>query len=116
MVRTVVRKVGRLAFRWRRKREMRRRGEHLRIATALLHELRTPLNTILGSVELLKSGLLNRDDTERALASIERNVRLETQFVDELLDASAGIQGELPLVRAGAIFRLSDSLLSSQSG
>ncbi len=116
MVRTVVRKVGGLVLRWHHRRERRRRREHLRIANAVSHELRTPLNAILGSVELLKGGLLDRDETRRALASIERNARLETQLVDELLDASAGIRGELPLARAGAVFRLSNPLGSSQSG
>jgi signal transduction histidine kinase len=116
MVRTVVKKVGGLVLRWRRRQGRRRRRAHLQIASAVSHELRTPLNAILGSVELLKAGFLDHDGTQRALASIERNARLETQLVDELLDASAGVRGEPPLARAGAIFRLSDPLLSSRSG
>jgi signal transduction histidine kinase len=115
VVRTVVRTVGRL-LRWRRRWDKRRRRARLQIASAVSHELRTPLNAILGSVELLKAGFLDHDETQRALASIERNARLETQLVDELLNASAGMRGEPPLARAGAIFRLSDPLLSSQSG
>jgi len=63
----------------------------------LSHELRTPLNAIVGWVALLRRGSLNADQVIRALESIERNSRLQTQLIDDLLDMSRVISGSLRL-------------------
>jgi PAS domain S-box-containing protein len=63
----------------------RRKDEFL---ASLSHELRTPLTAMLGWLRLLRSGRLERDATERALATIERNAHLQTQLIEDLLDLS----------------------------
>jgi len=63
----------------------------------LSHELRTPLHAILGWVSLLRAGKVNATMTERALETIERNARLQTQMVSDLLDVSRIIRGKLQL-------------------
>ncbi|HEY9877720.1 MAG TPA: CHASE domain-containing protein [Leptolyngbyaceae cyanobacterium] len=63
----------------------------------LSHELRTPLNPILGWVRLLQTGQMNAQKTAEALEIIERNARLQTQLIEDLLDVSRILQGKLTL-------------------
>ncbi|MBV9469067.1 MAG: PAS domain S-box protein [Abitibacteriaceae bacterium] len=63
----------------------------------LSHELRTPLNAILGWVSLLRSGKLDAETTSQALETIERNTRVQTQLVEDILDVSRIITGKLHL-------------------
>ncbi len=61
------------------------------------HELRTPLNLILGWAEALRTRKLNETMTARALETIERNARLQTQLIENLLDVSRLLRGKLLL-------------------
>jgi PAS domain S-box-containing protein len=63
----------------------------------LSHELRTPLNAILGWTQILRSGSLASSNLEKGLGVIERNVRAQTQLVDDLLDMSRIISGQMRL-------------------
>lgn len=63
----------------------------------LSHELRSPLNPILGWSKLLQNGNLNAATTTRALETIERNAKLQTQLIDDLLDVSRILRGKLRL-------------------
>ncbi|WP_348251384.1 PAS domain S-box protein [Leptolyngbya subtilissima] len=66
----------------------------------LSHELRSPLNPILGWTHLLQNGKLNPDRQAEALATIERNAKLQTQLIEDLLDISRIMQGKLTLTAA----------------
>lgn len=66
------------------------------IAT-LSHELRTPLSAILGWSQLLGRGLLDDSETAEAVSSIERNARVQTQLIEDLLDMSRIISGKMRL-------------------
>ncbi|WP_275333642.1 PAS domain-containing protein [Nodosilinea sp. PGN35] len=61
----------------------------------LSHELRSPLNPILGWAKLLQTKRLDADKTARALATIERNAKLQTQLIDDLLDIAKILRGKL---------------------
>lgn len=63
----------------------------------LSHELRTPLNPILGWTRLLLTGNLDEQKTTVALQTIERNAKLQTQLIEDLLDISRILQGKLAL-------------------
>ncbi|OKH41608.1 hypothetical protein NIES2101_34010 [Calothrix sp. HK-06] len=63
----------------------------------LSHELRSPLNPILGWTKLLQSCTLDEQKTKYALATIERNVNLQTLLIGDLLDVSRILQGKLNL-------------------
>ncbi|OKH43482.1 hypothetical protein NIES2101_30320 [Calothrix sp. HK-06] len=63
----------------------------------LSHELRTPLNPILGWSKLLQQGKLDAPKTKTALATIERNAKLQVQLIDDLLDISRILRGKLTL-------------------
>ncbi len=63
----------------------------------LSHELRSPLNPILGWTKLLQNRRLDETKTIEALATIERNAKLQAQLVEDLLDISRIIQGKLRL-------------------
>ncbi|MBD2004529.1 PAS domain-containing protein [Trichocoleus sp. FACHB-40] len=63
----------------------------------LSHELRSPLNAILGWAQMLRSRSFDQKTTFRALDTIERNAKLQTQLIDDLLDISRIIQGKLSL-------------------
>ncbi|WP_223280185.1 response regulator [Nostoc sp. PA-18-2419] len=61
----------------------------------LSHELRSPLNPILGWTQLLQKGKLNAARQREALVTIERNARLQSQLIEDLLDVSRIMQGKL---------------------
>jgi len=63
----------------------------------LSHELRAPLHPILGWTTLLQSGNLDAEKTAVALATIERNAKLQTELITDLLDVSRILQGKLTL-------------------
>ncbi|MBD2181252.1 PAS domain S-box protein [Planktothrix sp. FACHB-1355] len=63
----------------------------------LSHELRSPLNPILGWTKLLQTRKLDETKTAQALATIERNARLQTQLIDDLLDVAKILRGKLSL-------------------
>jgi PAS domain S-box-containing protein len=63
----------------------------------LSHELRSPLNPILGWTKLLQSGRLDAAKTEEALSTIERNAKLQSQLIEDLLDISRIMRGKLSL-------------------
>jgi PAS domain S-box-containing protein len=63
----------------------------------LSHELRTPLSAIHGWATLLRQRDIEPEDFERGLETIERNVRVQTQIVNDLLDMSRIIAGKLHL-------------------
>ena len=64
---------------------------------AVSHELRTPLNPILGWSQLLSSGRLDEEKTATAITTIERNAKLQSQLIDDLLDVSQILRGKLNL-------------------
>ncbi len=63
----------------------------------LSHELRTPLNAIQGWAALLRQREATREDLERGLETIERNVRAQGQIINDLLDMSRIISGKIHL-------------------
>jgi signal transduction histidine kinase/DNA-binding response OmpR family regulator len=66
----------------------------------LSHELRTPLTAILGWSHLLRSNKLSGSETGRAIDTIERNAKSQSQLIDDLLDVSRIITGKLQIDRA----------------
>jgi PAS domain S-box-containing protein len=61
------------------------------------HELRTPLNAMLGWTSLIRGGKLAEGQQARGLEVIDRNVHLQVQLVEDLLDISRVITGKLRL-------------------
>ena len=61
------------------------------------HELRAPLNAMLGWVTLVREGRLDEESKERALEIVERNARSQKKLVDDLLDVSSIMTGNLSL-------------------
>ena len=60
------------------------------------HELRTPLSAILGWAVMLRRRSLP-EEIDRPLATIERNARLQTKLIEDVLDISRIISGKLAL-------------------
>jgi CheY-like chemotaxis protein/nitrogen-specific signal transduction histidine kinase len=63
----------------------------------LSHELRTPLNAILGWSQVLRSAPRDGADLMKGLEAIERNARVQTQLIEDLLDMSRITSGKLRL-------------------
>jgi PAS domain S-box-containing protein len=63
----------------------------------LSHELRTPLNPILGWSKLLQNQQHDPATLSRGLQTIERNAKLQTQLIEDLLDVSRILRGKLSL-------------------
>ena len=61
------------------------------------HELRTPLNAISGWARLLRSGMLDKNDIEKAIEVIDRNAMAQATIINELLDISRLMSGKLRL-------------------
>jgi len=65
------------------------------------HELRTPLNAIVGWVHLLQTGALkDEEQLKQAVNAIERNARIQTRLIEDLLDVSRMIKGRVSLTVA----------------
>ncbi len=65
----------------------------------LSHELRTPLNPIVGFSQVLRRGQPDAMMMGRALEIIERNGKLLTRLIDDILDVSRIIRGKLNIER-----------------
>ncbi len=63
----------------------------------LSHELRSPLNPILGWAKLLQTRKFDEIKTAEALATIERNAKLQAQLIDDLLDVAKILRGKLSM-------------------
>ena len=63
----------------------------------LSHELRTPLNAILGWASILARTDQDRARVNHAVKVIERNARVQSQMVEELLDVSRIATGRVRL-------------------
>jgi PAS domain S-box-containing protein len=61
------------------------------------HELRTPLNAVFGWVRMLRTRPLDPETSAQALETIERNARLQTQIIEDILEVSRIITGKLRL-------------------
>jgi PAS domain S-box-containing protein len=59
------------------------------------HELRTPLTAILGWAKLLEGGSMETDMAKRAIATITRNAQAQAQIIEDILDVSRIITGNL---------------------
>lgn len=84
-------------------RQAREQAEHAsrvkdEFLATLSHELRTPLSAILGWVYVLKKrGPKSEADLSKATDTIERNARAQSLLIDELLDMSRIIAGNVSL-------------------
>ena len=63
----------------------------------LSHELRNPLNSMLGWAQLLRTRQLDEATVARALETIERNAKAQSQLIDDMLDISRITSGKLRL-------------------
>lgn len=63
----------------------------------LSHELRTPLTAIYGWTQMLMLREVDRETLKQGIAIIDRNVRAQTQLIDDLLDMSRIVSGKLLL-------------------
>ena len=61
------------------------------------HELRTPLNAIIGWGHILQAGKLSPEKQKDALDTIFRNAKSQVQLINDLLDTSRLITGNLLL-------------------
>jgi len=65
--------------------------------TTLSHELRTPLTAVTSWLALLRTGRLGAERTTQALATIDRNVKALVILLEDLLDVSRIVRGEIHL-------------------
>ncbi|HYJ88801.1 MAG TPA: CHASE domain-containing protein [Pyrinomonadaceae bacterium] len=61
------------------------------------HELRTPLTAILGWSRMLEGEPLGSEMASRAIETIKRNAKAQAQIIDDILDVSRIITGNLYL-------------------
>jgi len=80
----------------------------------LSHELRTPMNAIMGWAQLLREGKLDAATTARAVQTIDRNARVQTQLISDILDVSRIVSGKLRLdVRPVELVRAVEAALDT---
>lgn len=63
----------------------------------LSHELRTPLNAILGWTRMLISSQMDEQAVANAIETIDRNARLQSRLIEDMLDVSRIMSGKLRL-------------------
>lgn len=64
------------------------------------HELRTPINAVLGWIRVLDGTGVPPDVRARGITAIERNVRATATIIEDLLDVSRTVTGDLRIGRA----------------
>jgi PAS domain S-box-containing protein len=62
---------------------------------ALSHEMRTPLNAVLGWTHMLITNTVTQNRVEATLQTIFRNAEAQKRIVDDLLDISAFVKGQM---------------------
>ena len=85
-----------------RERDARRHAEEAdrlkdEFLATLSHELRTPLTSILGWASMIRNNEVEGPNAVRAIETIERNARSQARLIDDLLDVSRIITGNLRL-------------------
>lgn len=73
-----------------------------RFLSVLSHELRTPLTPVLSTAQALESEAGISPETKASLEMIRRNVELEAQLIDDLLDLTRIGRGKLAM-NVGAV-------------
>jgi signal transduction histidine kinase/ActR/RegA family two-component response regulator len=63
----------------------------------LSHELRTPLNAMQGWSQILRREGVTQRELDQGLEVIERNARIQTELIEDLLDVSRVLSGGLRL-------------------
>jgi len=63
----------------------------------LSHELRTPLTPVMAALDTLEADGLRSNESKNSLAMIRRNVELESQLIDDLLDLTRIAKDKLQL-------------------
>ncbi|MGH8101713.1 MAG: MASE1 domain-containing protein [Chthoniobacterales bacterium] len=63
----------------------------------LSHELRTPLTPVITALDTLETSPASAEESKEALAMIRRNVELESQLIDDLLDLTRIAKDKLRL-------------------
>jgi PAS domain S-box-containing protein len=77
----------------------------------LSHELRSPMNAMLGWIRILQAaGPKDPDLVARAVRTLERNISVQAQVINDLLDVSRIMSGKLELDRERLDF---DSLVTA---
>jgi len=61
------------------------------------HELRTPLTAVLGWARMLESPTLGEAQAARAIQTIQRNAKAQAEIIDDILDVSRIVTGNLYL-------------------
>lgn len=61
------------------------------------HELRTPLTAVMGWMRMLQDERLEASEISQALDIVNRNVKIQAQLVEDLLDISRIISGKMRL-------------------
>jgi CheY-like chemotaxis protein len=80
----------------------------------LSHELRTPLQAIVGWTHVLARPDVAPEDQKRGVETIERNARLQTQLIEDLLDMSRIVSGKIRLeVEEVDLARVVDAVLDA---
>ena len=80
----------------RKEAEMANRAKDQFLAT-VSHELRTPLNAIAGWVQLLIKKDVDQQFLAHGLEVVDRNVRMQTKIIEDILDVSRITTGKLSL-------------------
>ena len=73
-----------------------RKDEFLAIVA---QELRSPLNSIFGWAQLLQTQLSDQETLTRGLQSIERSAKTQPRLIEDLLDISRMVEGNLSIER-----------------
>jgi len=61
------------------------------------HELRTPLNAIYGWAQVMRQLGNDRETLSRGMEAIERNVKMQSRLIEDILDVSRIITGKFSL-------------------
>ena len=67
------------------------------LLATLAHEIRTPLNAVLGWTRMLRRGLIDAQQREKVLATIEHNALVQNGLIEDVLEAARIGRGQFEL-------------------
>ena len=75
------------------------------------HELKTPLQSIIGSAELLESGLVNPEDTDRFVGNIKNEATRLVSLINDIIRLSQMDEGNEPVNEAVDLYEIAKEVV-----
>lgn len=82
-------------------------------AANVTHELKTPLQSIIGSAELLESGLVKKEDSHRFISNIHKEAKRLVNLINDILHLSQIDENHVPVTENVDLLEVSKEVVDT---